>query len=57
MKNVFRIYFSVYVAFLLSVREQGACAIIQFIILSLLEVFRSFGDMKAGNFSRNQSIR
>ena len=34
VKNVFCIYFSVYVAFLLSVGEQGASAIIQFIILS-----------------------
>ena len=34
---------SVYVAFLLSVSEQGASAIIEFIILSLLELFRSFG--------------
>ena len=49
-KNVFCIYFSVYAAFLLSVREQGASAIIQFIILSLLEVFRSLGTYKNMEF-------
>ena len=50
MKNVFCIYFSVYVAFLLSVREQGASVMIQFIILSLLEVFRSFGGYESMEF-------
>ena len=50
VKNVFCIYFSVYVAFLLSVREQGASAIIQFIILSLLEIFRSFGEYASMEF-------
>ena len=50
MKNVFCIYFSVYVAFLLSVKEQSASAIIQFIILSLLEVFRSFGGYASMKF-------
>ena len=50
MKNVFCIYFAVYVAFLLSVREQGASAIIQFIILSLLKVFCSFGGYVSMEF-------
>ena len=50
VKNLFCIYFSVYVAFLLSVREQGASAIIQFIILSLLEVFRSFWGYESMEF-------
>ena len=50
MKIVFCIYFSVYVARLLSVREQGASAIMQFIILSFLEVFRSFGGHASMEF-------
>ena len=49
-ENVFSINFSVYVAFLLSVREQGASTIIQFIILSLLEVFRSFWEYASMQF-------
>ena len=49
-ESVFCIYFSVYAAFLLSVREQGASAIIQFMILSLFEVFRSFGGYESMGF-------
>ena len=42
VKNVFCIYLSVYVARLLSVREEGSTDIIHFIIWSLLQVFRNF---------------
>ena len=57
VKNVFCIYFSVYVAFLLSVTEQAASAIFQYIILSLWRYFAVLGHIQACNFSRKESIR